>query len=410
MSEAVRLEDIDLEDKTFMSRLDFDGEIIRLLAENIKRLGLRNPIGLRPKGDKYQIIYGWERTSAVLSLGWDRIEAKVYTDLSELEAQLQNISDNIEHEDLTTLEIAYQVKRLRDKYGLSIKEVSQIYGGKIQYVYDLLTLTNMREEIKNAVHLGKIGLTHAIEINKFKDSKRLETLKTVIVEKLSISRIKELRKGTVKIKIDVIRKIVDKIVKVSQGVGITHLELSVDDLQGLVVESELNRLRKFLMTQIVHEADLKPGWTRERVVEKHLEVFRYLFEKEGISIPELSRRINNRIFNIILTRTRGMPNIKDYDLKVEQSREEFIKRLDNWDKHLITGLREDEPPLIEVVCWSFREDIHYKARFCNHEWVKDETEEPYCANCHIIQSADLSWIDPPNEEPPKPLKMEKVKA
>ena len=50
--EKIRLEKIDLEDKTFMSRLDFDKAIIRSLAENIKELGLRNPIGLRPKGGK----------------------------------------------------------------------------------------------------------------------------------------------------------------------------------------------------------------------------------------------------------------------------------------------------------------------------------------------------------------------
>lgn len=65
---TINLEDLDLEDKTFMSRLNFDDAYIQGLAEDIEKLGQRNPISLRPKGEKFQVIYGWQRIKAARAL------------------------------------------------------------------------------------------------------------------------------------------------------------------------------------------------------------------------------------------------------------------------------------------------------------------------------------------------------
>ena len=104
--ERVRLSDVDLEDTTFVSRLDFDEGRVKSLSEDILRFGQRNPIGLRENEERLQVIYGWNRIKAFQLLGRDEIEARNYGEISDLEAQMHNIQDNLQHEDLTTLEIA----------------------------------------------------------------------------------------------------------------------------------------------------------------------------------------------------------------------------------------------------------------------------------------------------------------
>ena len=114
----IHFEDIDLEDTTYCSRLDFDESKIKALSEDIREFGQRNPIGLREvEGkNKLQIIYGWNRIFAIQLLGIDEISAINYKNISDVDTIMHNISDNIKHEDLTTLEIAYQIMRLKEKY------------------------------------------------------------------------------------------------------------------------------------------------------------------------------------------------------------------------------------------------------------------------------------------------------
>ena len=163
----VRVSDIDQKNTQFLSRMSFEDEHISHLADDMQKFGQRNPVGLRRVDKKFQILYGWCRVKAVLLLGWATIEARIYDDLSDLQAQLHNISDNVTQENLSTLELAYQVRNLREEYNMPVKEIAQLYGDKTQYVYDLLTLTGMKEEIQQAVHRGKISLTHAIQLNRF---------------------------------------------------------------------------------------------------------------------------------------------------------------------------------------------------------------------------------------------------
>ena len=125
--EKVRRADIDLDDTAFMSRLDFDEGGIKSLAEDIRRFGQRNPIGLRENEERLQVIYGWNRIKTVQLLGRDEIEARNYGEISDLEAQMHNIQDNLQHEDLTTLEVAYQVKLLKEIHELHVEKIAEIY-------------------------------------------------------------------------------------------------------------------------------------------------------------------------------------------------------------------------------------------------------------------------------------------
>ena len=403
--EKVRLADIDLEDTTFMSRLDFDSTTIRLIAEDIEKWGQRNPVGLRPKVDKFQLIYGWERTKGLMLLGRETINAIIYEDISEEEAQIHNISDNIRHEDLTPVEIALQIEKLRDIYDWSITKISEFYGGKTQYIYDLLTLLKMRDEIRDAVHSGQVGLTHAIELNKHTDDSQLEVLQKSISHGFSVAKIKAIRKGEVKIPKTVVEDLAQKIIEANQ----TGEAITVDQLERLSYELEFNRLLKFIDTQVCPQDELKPELTRDGVAKWYVEIVKLIAEDEDWNLPTLSDRINTIMFNNIIIRSRGCPNIKDYNFTVYPgTKTEYDERAEDWDRYVSGGLRTDNLSR-DMRVWLIKEMAHYDSSHCKHEWRSfyyEQDEGKSCIHCNILKSYKYTWEDPPFEAPPASNQLE----
>jgi ParB family chromosome partitioning protein len=301
----VRLVDIDLNDTSFMSRLEFDDNYISKLAVDMKQFGQRNPVGLQRNGNMYQLVYGWCRVKAANLLGWETIEARIFEGLSNLQAQLHNISDNVTHESLSTLEIAYQVKKLRMVHGVTAKEIAKLYGDKVQLVYNLLTLTRMNEEIRQAVHRGEIGLTHAIEINKFPVSNQLEILEETINEGLSTSKLKRLRSS--RIQSEVVRKVTSR--------------LSEKELDELVIQSEYKRFQKFLLTQVDAESVYQNS--REVVVDwiSALDALRRAYNWKP---PKVSERVNMTIFTIVRARAHLEEESDIHEIKNEPITKERV--------------------------------------------------------------------------------------
>ena len=192
--ERVKLVDVDLTNTTFCARIEFTDEEIQSLADSIEEIGLRNPPGYIREGRRLIVNYGWRRTYAVHKLGWEEIEAFVYTSSDDKELHLQNLSDNLDRDDLSVLELAGKVKVLRE-LEIPVEEISTRLSKGTQHIYDLLKLTTMPEKIRMATHRGEISLYQAIEIFKFKDSKYLEILQQTKDEKLSVGALKRMRRG-----------------------------------------------------------------------------------------------------------------------------------------------------------------------------------------------------------------------
>jgi len=180
----IDVDDIDWKDTQFRFRKDFEKVEIQRLANNIDEVGQLNPIKLRPKGNRYQIIAGWKRAMAIKLLGDRRIIADVYEGIDDREAYRINIADNVMRENLTDLELAHQVKTLKE-HNFSVSEISKMHGCKSTKIYDLLTLSTMVQEIQDAVHNGEIKLFTALELSKFPDSMQSEYLQKTMELKLS---------------------------------------------------------------------------------------------------------------------------------------------------------------------------------------------------------------------------------
>lgn len=129
------------------------GEILPIdvidLARDMGERGLLNPITVRPysaleqreTGKRYLIVAGYRRHKAALVLGWTTIPA-IVREMSDVNARLMNLSENVHRKDLTILQEAKALQNLK-LAGLTQDDVARYLNqsrGWVQVRYMLLDL------------------------------------------------------------------------------------------------------------------------------------------------------------------------------------------------------------------------------------------------------------------------------
>jgi ParB/RepB/Spo0J family partition protein len=105
------------------------------LRDQIKASGLYHPIHVRTydeakrqaTGKRYQIVSGYRRFTAVSMLGWKTIPGVVHENMSDVEARIMNLGENLTREDLNIAQEAQAVKALVS-LGLPQDEIGKRLG------------------------------------------------------------------------------------------------------------------------------------------------------------------------------------------------------------------------------------------------------------------------------------------
>lgn len=128
---------------------------IESLAADIRENGLLNPVIVRPKGKKYELIDGHRRVIACKFLGLETIDAIVH-DYDDRHAQVSSITANLQRKDLAAIELAVAYQKILDS-GIfkDKKELSRAIGKDETYIGDLLNTLNMDERIVSDLKKNK---------------------------------------------------------------------------------------------------------------------------------------------------------------------------------------------------------------------------------------------------------------
>lgn len=149
-------------------RKTFDDETIDDLAKSIEKYGLLNPIVVRKKNDKYEIVAGERRYRAVKKLGFKTIDAilKVY---EEKDVEVLSLVENIQREDLKVLEEANAYKKLSTEYNLTQEEIAKTIGKSRSYIANTMRLLNLYDVEKRALDKGQISPSQARTLLSIED-------------------------------------------------------------------------------------------------------------------------------------------------------------------------------------------------------------------------------------------------
>lgn len=167
--EVIRSLDIDKVDPPGDAFRDLiDPDAVRELAESIRSQGLHSPILVRPVNGRFEIVFGHRRYLAHRLLGEVKIKSIVreMTDDQVFEARAV---ENDQREDLNPMERARVYKRLREKFGLSNRQIAQRMGRSPGVVDKYFHLLETPDEFQEAVAKKKVSMQVALCLNQIDD-------------------------------------------------------------------------------------------------------------------------------------------------------------------------------------------------------------------------------------------------
>lgn len=178
-------------------RAVFEEESLEELATSIRSLGVIQPITLRELSkDNYMIISGERRYRASLMAGLVQIPAYIKTADDENVVEMALI-ENIQREDLNSIEIALAYQKLIDIYGLTQERLSDRVGKKRATIANYLRLLKLPAEIQVGLKDKKIDMGHARALIPMENTKeQLKLYERILKEGLSVRAVEEAVKGS----------------------------------------------------------------------------------------------------------------------------------------------------------------------------------------------------------------------
>ena len=181
-----------IEPNPYNPRTEFNQEALEELAASIKLLGLIQPITVRPvENGRYQIISGERRYKASQMAGLEKIPA--YVRKTDDQGMLEMaIVENIQREDLDSIEVALSFQRLIEECNLTQEAMAERVGKKRATVTNYLRLLRLPAEIQFAIRAKKISMGHAKALLSLEsDKEQLKFANQIIEQDLSVRQIEQ---------------------------------------------------------------------------------------------------------------------------------------------------------------------------------------------------------------------------
>lgn len=177
----------------YQPRRHFDEEALNELASSIQISGVLQPIILRKSSVKgYEIIAGERRFRASKLAGKEAIPA-IVRELNEEVMMQVAILENLQREDLTSLEEAEAYNMMMDKLSMTQEMVAERLGKSRSYIANHLRLLSLPEEVKKLVQEGKLSNGQARTLLGLKDKSKIKKLaRRAVKEKLTVRQLEHL--------------------------------------------------------------------------------------------------------------------------------------------------------------------------------------------------------------------------
>ena len=169
----------------YQPRENFEQGELSSLAQSIKEKGLIQPVVVRRRDKRYELISGERRWRAAALAGLERIPAieKEVDDKEQLELALL---ENLQREDLNPIERSKGYKILLEKFGLIQEEIARVVGKKRSSIANSLRLLNLPKGMQKEVAEGRMSEGHARVLLTLPQQERIILQKKILQKSISV--------------------------------------------------------------------------------------------------------------------------------------------------------------------------------------------------------------------------------
>ena len=187
---ADQIQEIDVDEisaNPYQPRKTFDEEALSELSESIKRNGLLQPIVVLERDEGYLLVAGERRLRAHKLAGLETIKA-IIADVDIDDAKLRELAliENIQRENLNSMELAHSYEELIKVYEITHDELSNVVNKSRSQITNTLRLLSLSKYVQKKLITGAISQGHAKILVGFDEGEQKILVDTIIGQKLSV--------------------------------------------------------------------------------------------------------------------------------------------------------------------------------------------------------------------------------
>lgn len=172
----------DVEPNFGQPRKRFDEEELRELSQSILEHGIIQPLIVKEKFGKYEIVAGERRYRAARMAGLNELPI-IIKDFSEQQTLEVALVENIQREDLNPMELASAYSVLMEQFDLNQEQVADKVGKSRPAVANIMRLLKLTPYVQEKLRDNEITYGHARALLAVKESKVQRELTDLIIEK-----------------------------------------------------------------------------------------------------------------------------------------------------------------------------------------------------------------------------------
>ena len=191
-SDIIQIPLTDIRTNPYQPRKHFDKEALDELATSIRNYGVFQPIIVKKSIKGYDLVAGERRLRASKLAGLETIPA-IVKDFSDEEMREIALLENIQRENLTSIELAWAYKGIIDSLHIRQEDLAVKIGKSRSHVTNTLGLLNLPNDVQDMVRENQLSMGHARVLSKMEDEEKVEELaKKVVKNNISVRDLEDI--------------------------------------------------------------------------------------------------------------------------------------------------------------------------------------------------------------------------
>ena len=227
----------------YQPRKTFDQEALDELATSIRNYGVFQPIIVKKSIKGYDLIAGERRLRASKLAGLDTIPA-IVKDFSDDEMREIALLENLQRENLTSIELAWAYKGIIDSLHIRQEDLAQKIGKSRSHVTNTLGLLRLPDDVQDMVRDNRMSMGHARVLSKIEDNNKVEELaQKVVKDNISVRDLEDISsKEEIPKKVPIVRQ-----TKVNEY---QYVEDELRDILGTKVKIENKKIEIYFDSKV----------------------------------------------------------------------------------------------------------------------------------------------------------------
>ena len=172
----------------------FFDDALESMAASIKERGQLSPILVRKTQSGFELIAGERRWRAMQSIQEPNINA-IVMDVDDKESALIAIVENVQREQLNSIEESEALLKLSTEYSMSHDDIAKYTGKSRSHVTNIMRLNDLTDFTKSKLIDGSIEMGHARAVLSLESTAQNSIINQVISQKLSVRAVEALVRG-----------------------------------------------------------------------------------------------------------------------------------------------------------------------------------------------------------------------